>query len=227
MTAAPSSRGAWSARAAVAVAALLVSACGLAKGSAVPSEATGPGPNAIVIGCASIEAAECQFVVEQIVAGLPAARGRPFSIEVSLYGCENPDACPKTLAVRDGVALVDYADGGDPIQLTLKGPPQQPQIAIAANMAWSGLIQPASQRVGGPGPFPFEVGHCGLSHVIDFDGSFWVPVGQLDGDASVVINSESGQMLLLGPNLAVYQGAKGFSAQLARFPGAKRFWLCD
>jgi hypothetical protein len=97
---------------------------------------------------------------------------------------------------------------------------------VEANTAWSGPIQPRSERVGGPGPIAFEVGHCGLSHVVDFDGSFWIPVGQLDGDASVVINGESGHMALVGPNLAVYQGANGFSAQLARFPGPKHLWLC-
>ncbi len=180
----------------------------------------------MVVGCGSIEAAECRFVAEQIGAGLPAFRGRPFTIEITLFGCENQAACPKTLAFRDGMAVVEYADGGDPIQLTLHGPPEQPQIAVDANTAWSGLIQPSSPRVLGPGPVPFEVGHCGLSHVIDFDGSFWVPVGQFDGDASVVINSEPGQMALVGPNLAVYQGAAGFSVQLARFPGAKHFFLC-
>ena len=36
-----------------------------------------------------------------------------------------------------------------------------------------------------------------------------------------------GQMLLLAPALAQYQGAGGFTAQLARFPGPKHFWLCD
>ena len=63
--------------------------------------------------------------------------------------------------------------------------------------------------------------------VVDFDGSFWVPVGQVDGEAPGIINSESGQMRLLGPNLAEYSGTKGFSMNLARWPGPKRFFLCD
>jgi hypothetical protein len=206
------------------VAALMLSACG--STSTAPPAGTGAPPPGIVMGCASIEAAECRFVAELIEARLPAGRGRPFAIEVTLFGCENAAVCPPTLAVRSGRAIVEYADGGEPIEVSLNGPPQQPRIAIAANTAWSGLIQPRSQRAGGTGPIAFEVGHCGLSHVVDFDGSFWVPVGQLDGDASVVINSESGHMALVGPNLAVYQGANGFSAQLARFPGPKHFWLC-
>lgn len=202
--------------------ALVLTACGQ-QPSPDPTEA---GLAPLVIGCASIEAAECAFVVEQITARLPANRGQPFAIEVTLYGCENPVACPRTLAVRAGMAMVEYADGGEPIQLALNGPPQQPHIEVAANMAWSGLIQPSSERVAGAGPFHFEVGHCGLSHVVDFDGSFWLPIGQIDGDASGMIGSGAGMMSLLGPNVVVYQDADGFSAQLARFPGPKRFWLC-
>jgi hypothetical protein len=212
------------ARLAVALGAFLLSACG--PTSTTPPPTNDPASAGIVIGCASIENAECQFVVKQIVAGLPAARGRPFAIEITLFGCDDPAACPRTLAVRTGMAVVEYADGGQPIQLSLTGPPQQPLISIEANSAWSGLIQPSSERVGRLGPVPFEVGHCGLSHMVDFDGSFWVPVGQIDGDASGFINSESGKIRLIGPNLADYAGTDGFSAKLARFPGAKRFWLC-
>lgn len=211
-------------RLALIVVALVLSACGFAEPSTRPSEATVA--DSLVIGCASIEAVECQFVAEQIEARLPAARGRPFAIEVTLFGCDNA-ACPPTLAVRTGMAIAEYLDGGEPVQLSLRGPPQQPAIAIDANTAWSGLIQPSSLRIGGPGrALPYQVGHCGLSHIVDFDGSFWIPIGQLDGDASVMINSESGLMGLAGENLAVYRGANGFSAQLARFPGPKHFWLC-
>jgi len=63
--------------------------------------------------------------------------------------------------------------------------------------------------------------------VIDFDGSFWLPLGQVDGDDPASINSEPGQMLFLGPNVVQFTGESGFTAQLARFPGAKRFFLCD
>jgi hypothetical protein len=34
-------------------------------------------------------------------------------------------------------------------------------------------------------------------------------------------------MRLLGPDLALYEGPTGFSANLARFPGPKHFFLCD
>ena len=63
--------------------------------------------------------------------------------------------------------------------------------------------------------------------MIDFDGSFWLPVGQVDGTSPTIINSESGTMRLLGPNLAQFTGTTGFTVHLARFPGPKHFWGCD
>jgi hypothetical protein len=120
---------------------------------------------------------------------------------------------------------VEYADRAEPIEVTVAGPPQAPRFGDAPT-AWSGLIDASSPRVAGQGPFPFELGHCGLAWQVDFDVSFWIPVGQVDGDASGVINAERGQMVLLGPNLAQYRGETGFTAQLARLPGPKHVWLC-
>lgn len=42
-----------------------------------------------------------------------------------------------------------------------------------------------------------------------------------------VINAEQGQMVLLGPDMAEYRGATGFTARLARFPGPKHIWICS
>jgi hypothetical protein len=74
---------------------------------------------------------------------------------------------------------------------------------------------------------PFTLGHCGLLHVVDFDGSFWVPVGQLDLEEPANINSSEGQMQLVGPNRALFASGGRVIATLARFPGPKQFWLCD
>ena len=110
-------------------------------------------------------------------------------------------------------------------QIPLRSCDQGPRIERRRN-AWSGLLQPRSPRVVGPGPHPFELGHCGLTWQVDFDGSFWLPTGAIDGDAPAVINSERGTIVLLGPNLARFVGDSGFTAQLARFPGPKHVWLC-
>ena len=201
----------------------LVSACSpSASSSPLAAE---PAPAGPVLGCLSIEQAECEFVAQQALAGLPAARGVPFAIIVQLYGCPVEGQCPRSLDVRQGTVTAEYADRGEPSQLSVEGPPQAPRFG-ESEMAWSGLQQPSSRRVAGPGPFPFELGHCGLTWQVDFDGSFWVPIGQIDGDASEIINADSGEMRLLGPNLAEYRNAAGFVASLARFPGPKHVWLC-
>ena len=178
-----------------------------------------------VLGCLSIDVAECAFVAEQVHAAMRPERGAPFAVIVQLYGCANEAACPRTLAVREGKATVEWVDGGEPVEVSLAGPPQGPRIERRRN-AWSGLLQPRSPRVVGPGPHPFELGHCGLTWQVDFDGSFWLPTGAIDGDAPAVINSERGTIVLLGPNLARFVGDSGFTAQLARFPGPKHVWLC-
>jgi len=181
----------------------------------------------LVVGCVSIEAPECRFVAERVVAFVPAARGPVFAVESTLYPCANVAApCPRTLGARIGKAVVEFFDQGEPIELSLKGPPQAPEMALL-DAFYLGLSNPASARVAGPGPWPFDIGHCGISHVIDFDGSFWVPVGQVDGESPTIVNSESGTMRLVGPNLAEFRGQSGFTVQLARFPGPKHFWGCD
>jgi hypothetical protein len=203
--------------------AVLVAAC-------APQPSSSPGPEELapvvpVLGCLSIEHGECRFVAEQAMAVLPPARGAPFAILVHLYGCPNDGPCPRTLDVREGTVTVEYIDGGEPIELSVAGPSGSPRFG-EVDMAWSGLQQPSSPRVAGPGPFPFDVGHCGLTWQVDFDGSFWLPIGQADGDASATINNDSGEIRLLGPTLAEYRNADGFVATLARFPGPKHVWLC-
>ena len=122
--------------------------------------------------------------------------------------------------------MVEFLDGEEPMELSLRGPALTPTIAPQDGF-YLGLTDPSSPRVAGAGPFPYEVGHCGITHVIDFDGSFWLPIGQVDGDHPTIINAESGSMRLLGPNLAEFRGDSGFTVQLARFPGPKHFWGCD
>ncbi len=190
-----------------------------------PSESGDHAAPAFVLGCLSIEQPECEAVAQAAVARAPAARGGPFAITVYLYGCPNDGPCPRTLAAREGKVTLECTDGDEPIDLSVTGPPDAPRFAVV-DTAWSGLQQPSSARAEGPGPFDFELGHCGLTWQVDFDGSFWVPVGQVDGDASGAINAERGKMLLLGPNVARYAGETGFLATLARFPGPKHVWLC-
>jgi hypothetical protein len=165
-------------------------------------------PLGLVLGCASIDEAECQLEARRLLADLPAGRGHPFDIQIS----------------PGGITYVEYAGGVDTLTYTIGG---DPFIVGPLDFTFSDPLQPSSAGVVGVGPFAFDLGHCGLSHMVDFDGSFWVAFGQIDGEAPGWINSESGQMRLVGPNVAEYRGSIGFVARLVRFPGAKRFFLCD
>lgn len=181
----------------------------------------------LVVGCIGIQAAECRFVAEQIVSSLPKGRGAPFAVEVQAYQCENAAVpCPESLVARTGRALVEFLDEGEPIELSLMGPPERLSIALQ-DAFYLGLTSPSSPRVEGVGPFEYEMGHCGILHVIDFDGSFWLPVGHVDGSHTTVNNSEKGTMRVLGPSVAEFRGESGFTVRLARFPGPKHFWGCD
>ena len=206
----------------------VLSACGgpSLSPSPVPSAAPTPAtvaPAELALGCIGITQAECRFVAERVVTRVAGDRGAPFSVLIELYGCGEV-ACPESLDAREGRATVEWADPANPVTLELRGPATEPRIA-PMDFAWSGLQQPASERVTGAGPFPFTLGHCGLTWQVDFDGSFWVPIGHIDGDAPGLINAEEGVIRLLAPNLAEYQGSE-WSAQLARFPGPKHVWLC-
>ena len=191
-----------------------------ASDDAGPEQPAGDG---YVLGCISIEAAECAFVADLVMERLPEERGMPFSIVINLYGCGSP--CARSLDDREGAVTVEYTDGGEPIDATVHGPAEAPVFG-ELETGWSGLIEPASSAVEGPGPFAHELGHCGLLWQVDFDGSFWLPVGQVDGDAADLVNAGSGQMILLEPNLAQFEADSGFTVQLTRFPGPKHVFLC-
>ena len=207
------------------VVAILVAACTSAP-SPAPTSADVSLVAGVVVGCLSFEQTECESVATQVLRAIPPGRVAPFSIALQLNDCPNAGACAKSLLARNGQATVEFSDGGEPIMLSLAGPPATARMQ-PIDVRWSGVQQPRSSRVIGRGPFPFELGHCGLTWQVDFDGSFWVPVGQIDASAPAVINADTGHILLLAPTLAVYSDSSGFTAGLQRFPGPKRVWLCS
>lgn len=207
---------------------VLLAAC---EPSISPTPTVAPpeaGPANVALACANIETAECQFVAARILAALPEGRRGPFAIQITLAGCV-AEPCPRSLGARSGGAVIEYPNGGQPLLARLEGPPVNPLIAFDPEIPpYSGPIAPSSPRVAGPGPVEFMVGHCGLRHIVDFDGSFWVVVGQVDVESGQAINNqERGVITLLGPNQAEYRGTADFVVRLARFPGTKRFFLCD
>jgi hypothetical protein len=162
-------------------------------------------------------------MADVVGAALPQGRGRPASLQLWAESCGDLACPPGTFAGR---ATAEWADGGEPFVIQFQGPPASLVINRVVNTHWSGVVQPKSPRVLPGAVVPFTLGHCGLLHEVDFDGSFWVPVGQVSPDDPESINSAAGQMQLVGPNRAMFESGGRVIATLARFPGPKPFWLC-
>jgi len=209
----------------------LLTACDAAAPSAAPTPTPTPvvAPQVdVVTGCIDIEAGECAYVARIVVDRLPTSSLAPFSVEIRLGPCLAEAPCPKSLGSRLGTALIEFPDGAAvPVEVGLAGPASAPVTTILTSGPWSGPVPPGSPRVESSGPFELEVGHCGLLHVVDFDGSYWVPIGQVDGSAPALDNAEIGSIRLISTGIAEYRGAANLTLQLARFPGAKRFRGCD
>jgi hypothetical protein len=178
----------------------------------------------LLLGCVGIAAIPCQGVADIVTTALPPGRGRPASLQLSAEGCGDVACPPGTIA---GLATAEWADGGEPVVIQFQGPPASPHLIVVIKTQWSGVIQPKSVPVLPGAVVRFTLGHCGLLHEVDFDGSFWVPVGQVDPDDPATINSDEGQMRLIAPNRAQYASGGRLIATLARFPGPKHFRVCD
>ena len=84
------------------------------------------------------------------------------------------------------------------------------------------LLVPASARVVPGRSYPFQVGHCGLLHVVDFSGSYWV-VDETRLSAGergqFGINGNEGTMTLVDSETAVFRSGVGGEATLRRYVG--------
>ena len=114
------------------------------------------------------------------------------------------------------MVTVDYVDRLEPINATVAGPPEAPVFG-AQMFDFAGLTH-RRRRGCGRRAVPVRARALRPHLAVDFDGSFWVPFGLVDGDASAIINNDSGQMRLLGPNVAEYRNAEGFVASSPASP---------
>jgi hypothetical protein len=84
------------------------------------------------------------------------------------------------------------------------------------------LLAPTSAPVAPGRSYPFQVGHCGLLHVVDFSGSYWV-VDETTLSAGergqFGINANEGTMTLVDSETAVFRSGVGGEATLRRYVG--------
>ena len=90
-------------------------------------------------------------------------------------------------------------------------------------------VYPRSGRVTPSTAYRFDTGHCGLSFLADFDGSFWEPVDPGGGDRvpDFFINQDVGAIALVDFNRAVYRSSGGTEVSLVRISGPVLTFGCD
>lgn len=80
---------------------------------------------------------------------------------------------------------------------------------------------PRSAHVQADVAYAFDTGHCGLSFLTDFDGSFWDPINPNPaGDPPEFFdNDDHGTMTLRPPDTAFYVSSRGLRVKLTRHDG--------
>jgi hypothetical protein len=100
-------------------------------------------------------------------------------------------------------------------------------LGLERQDAFGVLLGPSSQPSLAAGARPFSLGHCGLWSGIDVGGSWWDPVGPVDGDHPDAINAAEGSLTILDPDDAAFSSKAGFTVQLMRRDGEKYLPLCQ
>jgi hypothetical protein len=119
---------------------------------------------------------------------------------------------------------VEYVDGRPPVAMGLE--------VDGRTAAWETIplvwvsVQPRSGAMLAA-ELRLELGHCGLNSGIDVDGSFWDPVGPIDGSHPTVLNATAATFRRVAPSTAVLHLDDGPIVQLVRHAGAKHLPGCD
>jgi Tol biopolymer transport system component len=75
--------------------------------------------------------------------------------------------------------------------------------------------------------YRFDTGHCGLSFMTDFDGSFWEPVDPSGGEPPDFFhNQDVGAIALVSADTAIYRSSAGKEVALLRIHGPVTTHLC-
>jgi len=88
-------------------------------------------------------------------------------------------------------------------------------------------VEPTSDEGIPAGPQQIELGHCGIYSGIDFGGSWWDPVGPVDGDHPDAINAADGTLTIQDPDHATFTSKGGLTVELVRHEGEKYLPLCQ
>jgi hypothetical protein len=199
---------------------VFVAAAGGCNGASAPTSAepAAEPPTA----CMTIPHDRCATVAAAVRERLGATAPITY-LEVNGTLCDGP--CPEdAIAPWEATVAVEFADGRPAaaarLSVTDDVPAWQP---MAPNRV---RVEPRSPALVGT-ELRLDLGHCGLYSGIDVDGSFWDPVGQIDGTHPTLINATPATFRLAGPANATLAVDGGPIVQLVRHTGPKHLPGCD
>jgi hypothetical protein len=181
--------------------------------------------SAVPTACIGLGPADCRRVVAETAPLLPPGTAVRY-IQVGHFACAAGADCPPTLAARpEGDITLEAGDGALAYHVRLTG--GDGRLAIDRQDAFGISLPPSSTPPVPLGPQAYTLGHCGLGSGIDLGGSWWDPVGQVDGDHADAINAAEGTINVLSPDHATFSSRGGLTVQLQRRQGNKYLPLCD
>lgn len=146
-------------------------------------------------------------------------------IQVGPFGCAAGAGCAPSLAERpQGDVTLEAGVGALSYHVTVSS---GSELTIERQDAFGVLLGPESQPPVTAGARPFSLGHCGLWSGIDSGGSWWDPVGSVDGDHPDAINAADGSLTIQDPDHATFTSKGGLTVQLVRHEGDKYLPLCQ
>lgn len=165
--------------------------------------------------------AQCELVLAALAGRLPGVN--PSYVVISERICDGP--CPgEERGLWLGHLMVEFSDGRKPQTILFEVDGDvvdwRPIETVLVEAA------PRSPRLTGP-TTELTLGHCGVSSGIDVDGSFWDPVGVIDGGEPSLVNTADARFTLTTPDAALLVTQAGTVLQIVRHQGPKFLALCD
>jgi hypothetical protein len=193
--------------------------------SEVPSPSVaGTGLGAVPTACISIGADDCRRVVAEVSEQLPSGTA-PNYLQIGPFFCEDPAGCAPSLADRaEGDVTIEAGAGA--LSWHVKAAPGGGQLTFTQQDAMGVRVGTESSPPITAGVRPFTLGHCGIWSGIDVGGSWWDPVGLVDGDHNDSVNEVDGTLSITDPNHATFTSKGGFTVQLLRRDGEKFLPFC-
>jgi hypothetical protein len=194
------------------------------EASVAPAGSTGTALDpAVLHACFGLNEVDCGRALDAAATVLPADFPVGY-VQVGPFGCETGEGCDTTLLVRPAGQVIFEPTTGEPIaaQVTLEGG----ELRAERGEAFMVRVAPQSPPQALAGPVPFSLGHCGVGSGIDVDGSWWDPVGFVDGSHGDAINAAEGTFVATDQSHATFTSQGGFTVNLLRRVGEKHLPLC-